>query len=78
MLAFLVVALVLLARRGRWFMRHGFYALVLWYAAQRFVWEFLKPYGAIVGPLNLFHLVCVLLLAYAIWMMRRPDERAVS
>jgi prolipoprotein diacylglyceryltransferase len=71
MAAFLVYALVMLARRDPFFMRNGFYVLVIWYAGQRFVWEFFKPYAAIVGPLNLFHLICLGLIAYALRMMRR-------
>ncbi len=78
MLMFLVVALVLIGRRNTWFMRNGFYALVLFYAGQRFLWEFLKPYGAVVGPFNLFHLVCVALALYALVMMRMSDERATA
>ncbi|MEN9665519.1 MAG: hypothetical protein RLZZ326_1882 [Planctomycetota bacterium] len=70
MAAFLVHALVMLARRDPFFMRNGFYVMVLWYAAQRFVWEFFKPYGKIVGPLNLLHLICLGLIAYSILMMR--------
>ncbi len=76
MLVFLLAALVLLARRAPWFMRNGFYALVLFYAAQRFLWEFLKPYDAVFGPLNLFHLVCIALALYALAMMRGHNERA--
>lgn len=71
MLAFLLVALVLIARRNAFFMRNGFYLLVLVYAAQRFLWEFLKPYGAVVGPFNLFHLICAGLVIYSIIMMAR-------
>ena len=70
MLAFLVVALVLIGRRNPFFMRNGFYLLVVVYAGQRFVWEFLKPYGALVGPFNLFHLICAGLVIYAVIMMR--------
>lgn len=76
MMAFLAYALVMLARRDSWFMRNGFYALVLFYAAQRFCWEFLKPYAAVAGPFNLFHLVCAALIAYALLMMGRGHERA--
>ncbi len=36
--------------------RWGFYVFVAWYAVQRFVWEFLKPYPAVAGPFNVFHL----------------------
>jgi phosphatidylglycerol---prolipoprotein diacylglyceryl transferase len=78
MLAFLIFALVQMGRRDPWFMRNGFYALVLFYGAQRFAWEFLKPYAAVVGPLNLFHLVCAALCAYAVVMMGRVHERNLS
>jgi prolipoprotein diacylglyceryltransferase len=77
MLAFLAVALLLIGRRNPWFMAHGFYALVGFYGAQRFIWEFLKPYGAVVGPFNLFHLVCAGLVAYACYMMWSRHERTV-
>ncbi len=69
MAAVLVGALVMLARRDAFFMRNGFYLMVLWYAAQRFCWEFLKPYAAVLGPLNLFHLICLGLMGYAVWML---------
>ena len=69
MAAFLVYALVMLARRNAFFMRNGFYLMVLWYAAQRFCWEFLKPYAPVLGPLNLFHLICLALIAYALAML---------
>ncbi|MBL8789002.1 MAG: prolipoprotein diacylglyceryl transferase [Rhizobiales bacterium] len=73
---FLLLALVLIGRRQPWFMRNGFYALVLVYAGQRFLWEFLKPYGAVIGPFNLFHLVCAGLVAYAVLMLWGSDGRA--
>jgi phosphatidylglycerol---prolipoprotein diacylglyceryl transferase len=76
MLAFLLLALSLLWKQNNWFMRNGFYALVLFYASQRFVWEFLKPYGAVVGPFNLFHLVCAGLACYAVTMLGKHHERA--
>jgi phosphatidylglycerol---prolipoprotein diacylglyceryl transferase len=76
MAAFLAAALVLMGQRNPWFMRYGFYALVLFYAGQRFLWEFLKPYGAVIGPFNLFHLVCVGLAIYALVMMKVTHERA--
>ncbi len=70
MAAFLGFAVVQLARRDQGFLRNGFYLLVLWYAGQRFAWEFLKPYAHVVGPLNLFHCICLGLVCYAAWMMR--------
>jgi phosphatidylglycerol:prolipoprotein diacylglycerol transferase len=71
MAAFLAVALVLIGRRNAFFMRNGFYLLVLVYASQRFLWEFLKPYAAVVGPFNLFHLICAGLVIYSLTMMWR-------
>jgi phosphatidylglycerol---prolipoprotein diacylglyceryl transferase len=79
MLGFLAVALVLLARREPFFMRNGFYLLVLYYGAQRFLWEFLKPYGDVAGPFNIFHFICLALCCYSIGMMvGRRDGRANS
>jgi phosphatidylglycerol:prolipoprotein diacylglycerol transferase len=76
MLLFLAVALVLLAQRATFFMRNGFHLLVTFYAAQRFIWEFLKPYGTVIGPFNLFHLICAGLFCYGLAMLRGGvDER---
>jgi len=71
MAAFLVVALVLIGRRNAFFLRNGFYLLVMFYAAQRFGWEFLKPYATVVGTFNLFHLICAGLVIYSGLMMAR-------
>ena len=74
MAAFLVYALAMLARRDPFVLRNGFYLMVLWYAAQRFCWEFLKPYAPLLGPLNLFHLICLGLIAYALVMMTHVQK----
>lgn len=71
MAVFLCYALWAIGVRNPLFLRHGFYLVVAAYAVQRFVWEFLKPYGAVLGPFNLFHLACLGLLAYAFNMIRR-------
>ena len=71
MAAFLAAALGALWRRNPLFLRHGFYLMVLWYAAQRFAWEFLKPYAAVAGPFNLFHFASAALVAYAAVMIAR-------
>ena len=71
MAAFLILALVMIGRRNDVFLRNGFYLLVLVYAGQRFVWEFLKPYGTVAGPFNLFHLLCAGLVIYSIAMIAR-------
>jgi prolipoprotein diacylglyceryltransferase len=74
MLVFLVGFTLLLRRGYRIAARAGFYLFVGVYAAQRFLWEFIKPYGTIIGPLNLFHLICLGLLAYA-WSYGRAELR---
>jgi phosphatidylglycerol---prolipoprotein diacylglyceryl transferase len=75
MLVFLLIALLMLASRNAWFLANGFYVMVLFYAVQRFAWEFLKPYATVLGPFNLFHLVCAVLACYALMMMWGKHER---
>lgn len=71
MALFLAYAFLAARRRNAFFMANGFYLMIAFYAAQRFLWEFLKPYATVIGPLNLFHLVCLALLAYAAIMLAR-------
>lgn len=68
---FLALALYLIGRRNPFFMRSGFYLMVLVYAGQRFLWEFLKPYQTLSGPLNLFHFLCAGLMIYSAVMISR-------
>lgn len=73
-MAMAVFALVYVRARARgqaWAVGHAFHGMILLYAAQRFVWEFVKPYPALVGPLNVFHLLMAGLATYAlIWWHR--------
>ena len=75
MLAFLGLYLSGLAGRAPWAMRRGFYAFAIWYGAQRFLWEFLKPYPRLLGPLDLFQLIGVGLIVYG-WVYWTRDLRA--
>jgi hypothetical protein len=73
--------LLALARNSRFAVRNGFYLCVGYYGAQRFLWEFFKPYGALIGPFSIFHLLSAALVVYAAAMLARPkrdaaDERA--
>ena len=74
MLLFLAFWLRALALQDSAVIRNGFYLFVAWYAVQRFAWEFLKPYPAVLGPLNVFHLICIALIGYSVFMMRQNDE----
>jgi prolipoprotein diacylglyceryltransferase len=71
MAIFLAVFIALVRRGSESVLRTGFYLFVGVYAGQRFLWEFLKPYGTVVGPFNLFHLISIALLAYAVLFARR-------
>src|SRR5262244_3480709 len=70
MLAMFVLLLERFYARDPFWLRNGFYLAVGWYALQRFVWEFFKPYATVIGPFNLFHIVCLGLLLYALLMIR--------
>jgi len=55
--------------RSQWVIDNGFYLAMGAYATQRFAWEFFKPYAPVLGPLNVFHLLCLLLFAYSAVMV---------
>lgn len=74
MAAFLVLYMSALARRSSFVLRGGFHLFVLWYGVQRFAWEFLKPYPALFGPFNLFHILCAAMAAYSLVMIGRNRE----
>ena len=79
MAVFLGVYLIALRRRADWALKRGFYVAVAWYGAQRFCWEFLKPYPKLIGPFNLFHLISLGLVIYGcVWFVRdhRRESRA--
>jgi len=61
-----------------WAVGHAFHAMIIVYAAQRFAWEFLKPYPTILGPLNVFHFLMMGLILYGVtWWGRSEEFRGV-
>lgn len=78
MLLFAAVYVVCLRRRNRFVIENGFYLAVGFYGVQRFVWEFIKPYGGVIGPLTLFHILSALLAAYAIIMIATAPDRGTA
>jgi len=84
MTAFAAVYVVRLRANDAFVIENGFYLAVGYYALQRFLWEFIKPYGTLIGPFNLFHILSMLILLYAIVMIAtapapRPfDDRALA
>ena len=84
MAAFALIYLVQVRRRNAFVIDNGFYLAVGFYGAQRFLWEFLKPYAPLLGPLTLFHLLSIAIVAYAAFMVatapnaRAADDRAFA
>ena len=73
----LVYVAMLAAGSPRW-KRDGFYYAVGFYAVQRFLIEFWKPYGALIAGLTVFQLLSFVLLAYAVLMVTTADRPARS
>jgi prolipoprotein diacylglyceryltransferase len=84
MTAFAAVYVRRVLSGDRFFIANGFYLAVGGYGLQRFAWEFLKPYGTLLGPFTLFHLLSAAVLLYAIVMIatapksESPHERAFA
>jgi prolipoprotein diacylglyceryltransferase len=78
MLVFAITFVMGLQVRARWAMVNGFYWLAIAYGAQRFLWEFLKPYPTLIGPFSHFHLMCAGLVIYGALMLRRTTGNTVS
>jgi prolipoprotein diacylglyceryltransferase len=74
MAAFLAVYLRARLDNAAWARNHAFHAMIIFYACQRFLWEFLKPYPAVLGPLNLFHFLMLGLVAYGLFWWGRDDR----
>ncbi len=68
-------------RRNAFVIENGFYLAVGFYGAQRFAWEFIKPYGTVAGPFTLFHLLSAMIVVYAVVMIAtapRANPRPVD
>ena len=71
MFGFFLFSLWLYRHNRYYFEAKVFYLFVLFYATQRFVWEFLKPYAAVALGLNLFQVIALLLIVYAMIYLKR-------
>ncbi|MGJ4927863.1 prolipoprotein diacylglyceryl transferase [Bradyrhizobium sp. HKCCYLS2038] len=74
MAAFAVLYVVAVLRGNAAIIANGFYLALLVYGVQRFAWEFLKPYGPVIGPLTLFHLLSLAIAVYAVVMLATAPE----
>jgi phosphatidylglycerol---prolipoprotein diacylglyceryl transferase len=75
MAAFALIYIWRVRRNDRFVIDNGFYLAIGFYGAQRFVWEFIKPYGTLVGPFTLFHLLSAAIVAYAVVMIATASAR---
>lgn len=66
MFIFFIFSLWLLKYKKSFFMQKGFYIFIFFYAFQRFLWEFLKPYSKVAFGLNIFQILAILLIVYSI------------
>jgi phosphatidylglycerol:prolipoprotein diacylglycerol transferase len=79
MLLFAAAYVACVLRHFGFVIENGFYLAVGFYGLQRFVWEFIKPYGGVIGPFTLFHILSALLVVYAIVMIATaPNQRVVN
>ncbi len=79
MAAFAILYVLAVLNRKAFMITNGFYLVLAYYGLQRFLWEFLKPYGALIGPLSLFHLLSLSILLYATVMLATaPKARPLA
>jgi len=77
MAAFAVAYVVAVFKRSEAVIANGFYLALLVYGLQRFAWEFIKPYGPVIGSLTTFHLLSLGLVIYAAAMLATAPRAKV-
>lgn len=70
MAAFALFYFTRLRRNDNGWKQNGFYFAVTYYALERLILEFLKPYGTVFFGLSVFQLLCLFLLTYGLLMAR--------
>ena len=71
LMTLLLLFSVVMFRKNRLFFKHYmFYLFILFYATERFFLEFLKPYERMIASLNLYQLLCLILIVYALYQLR--------
>ncbi|MFB6417379.1 MULTISPECIES: prolipoprotein diacylglyceryl transferase [Bradyrhizobium] len=79
MATFALAYVLAVLNRNAFVITNGFYLALACYGAQRFLWEFLKPYGTLIGPLTLFHLLSLSILLYAgVMLATAPKARPLQ
>ncbi|MBR0990862.1 prolipoprotein diacylglyceryl transferase [Bradyrhizobium japonicum] len=79
MAIFALIYVLAVVNRNAFVSTNGFYLVLVYYGAQRFLWEFLKPYGTLIGPFTLFHLLSLSILLYAgVMLATAPKARPIQ
>ncbi|MBR0796612.1 prolipoprotein diacylglyceryl transferase [Bradyrhizobium jicamae] len=78
MAAFAVFYVLMVLNRNAAVITNGFYLALFYYGLQRFFWEFLKPYGTLIGPFSLFHLLSLFVMAYAAVMLATAPSASLK
>jgi prolipoprotein diacylglyceryltransferase len=84
MAGFAVAYVARALKNDRFVIENGFYLAAGYYGLQRFLWEFIKPYGLLIGPFTLFHILSAMIFLYAVIMIATAptqggvDERAIA
>jgi phosphatidylglycerol:prolipoprotein diacylglycerol transferase len=78
MAAFAVFYVLRVRRDDRFVIENGFYLAVGYYGLQRFFWEFIKPYGELIGPFTLFHIFSTLIFLYAVVMIATAPKPSAA
>ncbi len=50
-----------------------FYIFIIYYASQRFMLEYLKPYKDLILGLNIFHFVAILMILYGLYFLKEKS-----
>lgn len=69
MAAFALLYIFMVARKSAFWMNNGFYLAVAFYAVERFILEYFKPYATVIAGLSIFQILSLAMGAYAIAMM---------
>ena len=74
-----LIAMVILLRQNiKLFSNYAYYICIGFYGAQRFIWEFLKPYATVYAAINLFQLLCLALVIYSVAMIIKVKHDSSS
>ncbi len=76
MAAFALVYVFMVARKSAFWVNNGFYLAVWFYAVERFILEYFKPYATLAAGMSIFQFLSLIMGAYAIAMIASQPRSA--